>query len=151
MADPVSSLSLRPPDFTQIDGDLGRAQPVASQLQMTANRRAVKVPGGQIRSSTSLILPAPARLITLRYRLTGVSHRSQPSAPGRALAAIGPLTAGVPDDLPVAVAVPGRTVRNLQCPTLVEQTCATGPAGTLRIRQPLPWHSAIVVVQLDMT
>jgi hypothetical protein len=148
--DPISSLTLRPPDLRELPGDLGRAKPVARDLQVTAGGRTVKVAKDEVRALTSLALPEPVRRIELRYRLTGVSHRSEPSTAGRALAAIGPLIAGVPDDLPVAMAVPGPTVRNLQCPAAEEQSCAVGPPGHMRIAHPLPWNASIVVVQLDM-
>ena len=50
------------------------------------------------------------------------------------------MVAGVPDDLPVAIMVRGRSVLNLFCPTepLSERACASGQAPRMRVNRPLP-------------
>jgi hypothetical protein len=153
LADPTQSVTLRPPDLRLLDNVLGHTRPVATDVQLTAGDRRVRVPGDTIRTSTSLALLEPTRRIELRYRMSGVTRRSKPSTAGRALAAVGPLITDVPPDLPVSVAVPGRSVRNLECPTLdaTRQACAVGPPNAMRIDQPLPCHAALVMVQLDLS
>ena len=80
------------------------------------------------RSARQVDLPVAAvDRFELRYRLSDVTVRSTPSTAGRALAAIGPLTGGVDNDLPVLFIVSGGTVLGLNCPLLPfsQQSCGS--------------------------
>lgn len=152
LAVPVTVLTLRPPAVAQAGRDFARAEPHADQVQVSAGSQPVMVPDGRVASVQTVAVSGSVREFELRYQLSGVTVRSVPSTAGRALAALAPLTTGVPADLPVMVAVNGRTVRNLQCPRLrlSEQSCATGTLPQLRINRALPRRTAVVVVQLDL-
>jgi hypothetical protein len=149
---PTSSIRLSPPKLTLAGGSFTKAQPVASQVQVSAGNQPVIVPDGRVKQRTDLALNAPAKQIELRYNLSGVTVRSIPSRAGRALAAISPLIAGVPNGLPVALMVSGSTVLNIECPVLRlrEQACSIGRPPHLRAKPKLPWRSAVIVVQFDL-
>lgn len=152
LAKPADTITIQPPDVAGLGGDFGQAQPRASQVQVSAGDQPVVIPEGSLESVTTVGLTTPVDAYELRYQLSGVTMRSVPSTAGRALGALGPLTAGVPGDLPVQIAVNGTSVRNLQCPSLrlSQQACATGELPRLRVNQSLPLRTAIVVVQLDL-
>ncbi len=149
---PTSSIRLGPPRLTLAGSRFARAQPVASQVQVSAGTQPVLVPGGRVMQRTDLALNAPAGQIELRYNLSGVTLRSTPSRAGRALAALSPLVGGVPDDLPVVLMVSGSTVLNIECPVLPlrERACSIGRPPHLRAKPKLPWRSAVIVVQFDL-
>ena len=133
LAGPVSVLTLRPAPVDRAGRQFASATAAATQVEVSAGEKSVVVPGATI--GTQVDLPvAPADRFELRYRLDDVTVRSTPSTDGRALAAIGPLTGGVDDDLPVLVIVSGGTVLGLSCPLLPisEQSCGSriqsGPA-----------------------
>ena len=89
----------------------------------------------------------------MHYELNRAIVRRLPSRSGRALGAIRPLTSGQPDDMRVAVVTVGSGVLNLSCPglSLARQACAEGPPPLLHVRQALPWRTALVVLQLDLS
>jgi hypothetical protein len=149
---PVTLLQLRPIDVRAAGVGLDRARPVATQIQVTADEQALAVPRDRVSRATVLTLDAPTEVFQLRYVLRGVTERTPNSSPGRALGAVGPLVAGVPGDLPVAVVVIGRSVRNLGCPSseMVRRPCATGQPPRLRVNRNLPHRAALVTVQLDL-
>jgi hypothetical protein len=111
----------------------------------------VVVPGATVDAAVELPV-ATVDQYELRYRLGGATVRSTPSAAGRALAAIGPLTAGVDDDLPVLIVIAGDSVLGLNCPLLPfsEQACGnrlpTGPG----FEHELPWRLALASVQFNV-
>jgi hypothetical protein len=150
---PVASLKLRLPPIGDVGSDVRSLRPRASSVQVSANRQPVIVPDGRVAGDVELLLTSPAKRFELRYRLTGVTARTAGSTAGRALAGLGPLTSGVSPDLPVAIAVRGRAVRNLLCPHFKlasQRACAAGPAGDLRVNRNLPWRQAVIGVQLDL-
>jgi hypothetical protein len=149
---PTSSITLGPPKLALAGSRFAQAQPVASQVQVSAATQPVIVPGGRVKQRTDLALNAPAKQFELRYNLSGVTLRSIPSRAGRALAAISPLVGGVPSGLPVALMVSGSTVLNIECPVLRlrERACSIGRPPRLRVKSKLPWRSAVIVVQFDL-
>jgi hypothetical protein len=149
---PANSLELRVPPVASAGNDFRRLRPVALQVQADADGQPVMVPNGRIEDGVSVPLGTPSTRFELRYRLMGATVRTVGSVPGRAIAALTPVTAGVPDDLPVAIAATGPAVLNLTCPTLrlSEQACSTRRQGQLRAGRNLPWRQAVVLVQLDL-
>lgn len=149
---PITVVILRPPPIRLAGTDFGPRRPIAKNVSLTTGRHSVVLPTSDVSEATRVALPRPTRRLELRYQLTGVTVRSNPSAAGRALAALGPVSAGYPAQLPVAMRVTGGHVRNLQCPRLPasDQSCAAGEPGRLRLARPLPWHEAIIVIQLDL-
>jgi hypothetical protein len=152
LATPTSSIWLGPPRLALAGSRFANAEPVASQVQVSAGNQPLMVPGGRVKQRTDLALNAPAKQIELRYNLSGVTLRSIPSRAGRALAAVGPLVGGVPNGLPVALMVSGSTVLNIECPVLRlrERACSIGRPPRLRVKPKLPWRSAVIVVQFDL-
>jgi hypothetical protein len=154
LAEPVTQLTLAPPDLTSANPDLRGKRPVAEALQVkAAGGRTIKVPNTTLRRATVLAVAEPAEAFELRYRLRGVTVINKPSSAGRALGAVEPLVTGVPAELPVAVTVRGHSVRNLTCPRLPmdDWACAAGPQPNMRVNRNLPRRDALVVAQLDLT
>jgi hypothetical protein len=149
---PVSTLELRLPPVSQGGREFRMLHPTATQVQAAADRQPVVIPDSRIRGDVSLPLVMPVTSYELRYRLKGVTVRSMRSVPGRAIAALAPISAGVPPDLPVRIRVPGQAVLNLVCPSLrlSKQACSAGPKAKLRVNRNLPWRNAVVLVQLNL-
>jgi hypothetical protein len=149
---PISRLTLQPPQAARLGPLFRRSVPAASQVQVGADGQPVVVPSTLVATSTTIDLGLPSRRIELRYRLRGVTVRSTPSKPGRALAGLAPLTAGYSTKLPVAISVSGYSVRNLQCPSLRLnlQACSTGSPPRLRVARSLPRKDAMIIIQLDL-
>ena len=149
---PVTTLQLRVPPISEGGSTFGSMQPRVVAVQISAGGRAVVVPGGQVTRDVSLPLAAPTSKVLLRYRLTGVTARTPGSTAGRALAALGPIVAGVPGNMPVAISVPGRTVLNLRCPhlRLGDEACSTGSNGNFRVSHLLPWKQSVIVIQFNL-
>jgi hypothetical protein len=152
LATPTPSIWLGPPALTLAGSRFSKANPVASQVQISAEDQPVTLPGGRVNQRTALALVVPAKRIELRYNLTGITIRSIPSRAGRALAAISPLVGSVPTSLPVAMIVSGSTVLNIECPVLPlrDRACSTGRSPQLRVKRNLLWSSALIVVQFDV-
>jgi hypothetical protein len=150
--EPTESLKVRPPNFSAAGSTFGGNNPYASKVRLVAGDQSVQVADGVVNRPMTLDLDEPTRRFELRYELNRAVVRSKPSAKGRALGAVRPLTSGMPDTLAVAVVVLGDEVRNLSCPglSLEEQSCAVGAPPLLRLRTDLPWRTAIVVIQLDL-
>jgi hypothetical protein len=149
---PVTALQLRVPPIREGGSTFGSMQPRAVAVQISAGGQPVVVPGGQVTGDVSLPLAAPASKVLLRYRLTGVTVRTLGSAAGRALAALGPIVAGVPANMPVAISIRGRTVLNLRCPhlRLGVQACSAGSNGNLRVSRLLSWQQSVIVIQFNL-
>jgi hypothetical protein len=149
---PVSTLELRLPPVSQGGSEFRSLHPSATQVQASADRQPVVIPDSRIRGDLSLPLVMPATRFELRYRLKGITVRSMRSVPGRAIAALGPVSAGVPPDLPVRIRVTGSAVLNLVCPSLrlSKRACAAGTTPKMRVNQNLPWRQAVVLVQLNL-
>jgi hypothetical protein len=148
----VASIQLRPPDVSDGGKPFRTLDPIASQVQLSADDQPVIVPKGRIDRSMTMAFVEPARRLELRYKLEEVTVRSMPSRAGRALAAIGPLAVGSPR-LPVVMMVTGSTVLNIECPMrrgIREQACATGRVPRLRAKGTLPRSSALIVVQFNL-
>ena len=150
--DPVFEVTLRPPKISALGGSFRTSKAVAEQVQVSAGDQPVVVPRGRVSRATTLAFADPAERVELRYQLTGVTKRTQPSRANRALAAIGPLIASAPADLPVAIMVTGRSVRNLSCPyvRLSKRACSTGRSPRLRVDRSLPARDATIQVQFDL-
>jgi hypothetical protein len=148
----VSTLGLRLPPVSQGGSEFRSLHPSATQVQASADRQPVVIPDSRIRGDLSLPLVMPATKFELRYRLQGITVRSMRSVPGRAIAALGPVSAGVPPNLPVRIRVIGPAVLNLVCPSLrlSKQACSAGSPPKLRVNQNLPWRQAVVLVQLNL-
>jgi hypothetical protein len=152
LQEPINTLQLRMPPISEGGSTFRTMQPRATAVQVSVGGQPVAVPGGQITGDVSLQLAAPTNKLRLRYRLTGVSVRTVGSVPGRALGALGPIVAGVPPDLPVAITVRGRTVLNLRCPHLSigQEACSARSDGRLRVKRILPWRQSLIVVQFNL-
>jgi len=148
---PVGVLTLRPALVARAGQQFASASAAASALQVSAGGRPVDIPNAKVDHALTVVVPQADRF-ELRYRLTDVTVRSAPSSAGRALAAIGPLTGGVDDELPVLFIASGGSVLGLNCPLLPlsQQTCGsrwqTGPGR----QHELPWRLAIATVQFDL-
>ena len=152
LAEPVTQLTLAPPDPTPAGGDLRGKQPVAEALEVVAGDHRIKLSNTTVRRARVVPIARPTDLFTLRYRLRGVTVMNRPSSAGRALGAVGPLVTAVPDELPVAVTVRGHSVLNLSCPCLPmdDRACAAGPTPKVRVNQNLRRKDALVVVQFNL-
>lgn len=150
LVEPTTELDLRPPRVSRAGESFADLDPLAAQVQVSADGQVVSLPDGQISDRTRVDV-ARTRRFDLRYSLSDVTVRSIPSSAGRALAVLAPLTQ-VDGDLPVVVTVVGDAVRNLQCPRLKEelQACAAGDLPRLTVAEPLPADDALVLVQLDL-
>jgi len=151
MVSPVSVLTLRPAPVDRAGGQFASASAAATQVQVSAGDQPVVVPGAKVGARIDLPVAAVDHF-ELRYRLTDVTVRSTPSTAGRALAAIGPLTGGVDDDLPVLFIVSGSTILGLNCPLLPlsQQSCGTRVATAPSIERELPWRLALTTVQFNL-
>ncbi len=151
LAGPVSVLTLRPAPVDRAGRQFASASAAATQVEASAADQPVLVPGATV--GTQVELPvAQADRFELRYRLDDVTVHSTPSTDGRALAAIGPLTGGVDDDLPVLVVVSGGTVLGLSCPLLPlsQQSCGSRVQGEPALQRELPWSLALTAVQFNV-
>jgi hypothetical protein len=151
LANPVSALTLRPAPLDQAGRQFASASGTAAQVQVSAGERPVVVPGAKVEATMELPV-GQADQFELRYRLTDVTVRSNPSPAGRALAAIGPLTGGVDDDLPVLFILSGGTVLGLSCPLLPlsQQSCGSRGQSGPSVERELPWRLALTTVQFDV-
>ena len=150
-AGPVSVVTLRPAPVDQAGGQFGSASAAATEVQLSAGDQSVVVPGATVDAAVELPVAAVDQF-ELRYRLGGVTVRSTPSAAGRALAAIGPLTGGVDEDLPVLIVVSGDSVLGLNCPLLPfsEQACGNRLPTGAGFEHELPWRLALASVQFNV-
>lgn len=151
LVNPVSALTLRPAPVDRAGQQFASASATATQVQVSAGDQPVVVPGATVGATISLPV-AEVDQFELRYRLTDVTVRSTPSTAGRALAAIGPLTGGVDDDLPVEFIVTGGTVLGLNCPLLPlsQQSCGSSVAAAPSVERELSWRLAVTTVQFNL-
>ena len=147
----VDVLELRPAPVELAGRQFESATGTATAVQLSAGDQPVVVPGATVDAAVSLPVPAAAGF-DLRYRLTDVSVRSVPSTAGRALAALGPLTVGVGDELPVHVVASGESILGVNCPLLVfaEQACGSRSSAGTGIETELPAGVALTTVQFDL-
>lgn len=145
---PVASIDVHVPEVSRAGSMFEEAQPTITGLQISTGSRSVEVGDG----SRSIDVAAGTTRAELRYQVTGITKRTEPSSAGRALAAVAPILAEQPDDFPVAFIVTGSGVRNLTCPDrpLPEQACATGTPPILSANRDLLWPEALVVAQVDV-
>lgn len=145
----VSVLTLSPAPVDRAGRQFTSASATATQVQVRAGDQMVVVSGAKVDAAMDLPVAEVDRF-EMRYRLTGVTVRSGPSPTGRALAAIGPLTSGVDDELPVQFMVAGATVLGLNCPLLPlsQQSCGSR-AQTGGFERELPWRLALTTVQFN--
>ena len=88
----------------------------------------------------------------LRYRLTDVTVLSTPSTSGRALAALGPLTGGMDQNLPALIIAAGDSGLGLSCPLLPlsEQSCGSRLDNGPGFRRELHSGLALTTVQFNL-
>jgi hypothetical protein len=151
LVSPVSVLTLRPAPVDRAGRQFASASAAATQVQVIAGDQPVVVPGAKVGARIDLPV-AKVDHFELRYRLTDVTVQSTPSTAGRALAAIGPLTGGVDDDLPVLFIVSGSTILGLNCPLLPlsQQSCGSRVAAAPSLERELPWRLAVTTVQFNL-
>ena len=123
-----------------------------TELEVLADGNRLPEQAGSLSTGGRVLLPNAPLVVELRYRLSGATTVSSPSAPGRALALLPPIAA---DDrlssLPVVVEVDGPGVRNLVCPGLAtyDQLCGRqGPSGWRTVI--LPPRVTAVLAQVDL-
>jgi len=151
LVSPVSVLTLRPAPVDRAGRQFASASAAATQVQVSAGDQPVVVPGAKVGARIDLPV-AKVDHFELRYRLTDVTVQSTPSTAGRALAAIGPLTGGVDDDLPVLFIVSGSTILGLNCPLLPlsQQSCGSRVGAAPSLERELPWRLAVTTVQFNL-
>lgn len=144
-------VTLRPAPVDRVGHQFASSSGTASQVQLSAGDRSVVVPRATVDSPVDLVVAAADRF-ELRYRLVDVTIRSTPSTDGRALAVIGPLTAGVGSDVPVRLVVLGDAVLGLNCPLLPisAQSCGSRLAASPGFERELPSELALAAVQIDL-
>lgn len=148
---PVDVIRLRAPLVARAGGDFADLTPVATSVQLSVGDRPADVPEEIGDDPTQVFLPAGTTAYTVRYLLEGTTVRSVPSTTGRALIAVGPLSAARPAGR-VALVASGDAVLNLTCPLLEGNAaaCGTPTDDGLQLRAPLPGRSALVLVQVDL-
>lgn len=145
----TSMVQLRPPTGDELPG-LAGIVPKASNVQVTADAVGVTLTPAEVTEPRDLPLVTAATRIQLTYRLTGSTVRSVPSRSGRALAALGPLTAGTDGTLPTDLVVSGGGLLNATCPRLSETRCSVGEPPGLSIQPAIPADQAVAVLQLNL-
>ena len=147
----VTEIVLRPAPVDDAGTGFESLRPTAVDLEVRAGGQAVAVPAGPVRGGVTLRWSGPTPRLELSYRLTQVSVTSPHARAGRALAALGSLVDGMPDDVPVTVVVNGDTVLSLSCPQLplAEASCGSGAAPQVQTARPIPFDRSRVLVQYD--
>jgi hypothetical protein len=138
-----------PQSGERLQGMMTATSPRATDLRVVGDGLPVPLDQTELRKPRNLQLFTAATKFTLTYRLNGSTVRSARSKPGRASAAIRPLTAGLDGSLPTDLVVTGGLL-NAVCPMLAETRCAVGETPPLAIRQGIPAAKALVVLQLDL-
>ena len=146
LSDPVVQVRLAVPDLTAAGPAFGDLTATYADVRVVADEEEVPVTG--LLTALSVPLPAPATVLEVRYRVSGVAVRTVPSPDGRALGALAPL---VVVDAVVGFEVDGPAVRTVTCPMLPpERTlCAVG-RGAGFVVDPQPFADALVLAQLDL-
>jgi hypothetical protein len=147
----VSDVTLRPASVDRAGQQFASSSAAAKQVRLTAGGKDVTVPGAEIGARTILAVGQVDRF-DLRYRLTDVTVLSSPSTSGRALAALGPLTGAMNQDLPVLIVAAGDSVLGLSCPLLPlsEQSCGSRLDNGPGFRRELPSPVALTMVQFNV-
>jgi len=151
LASGVSSLTLRPAPVGGAGRQFATATAGASDVRVRAGDQLIVLPQGTVGAETVVPVQNVARF-ELQYRLTDVTVRSTPSTAGRALAALGPLTALADQDLPVLTIVPGETVLGLYCPLLPfnQQSCGGQASTGSGAERELLARAALTTVQFNL-
>ncbi len=131
---------------------LEAARPRAEQLRVTSEGRPLDVGIAEIDRELDVPLPETVARVELRYRLTGATVRSTPSADGRALALLAPLSVATDETLRTTVVVRGAEVLNLTCPLLpaAQQLCASPTGPDAVVVSDIPAADAVVVAQFNL-
>lgn len=147
----VNALTLRPAQVDRAGSQFASTSGTATQVRLSAGDRTVTVPDEHV-DRASTVPVAEGDHFELRYRLADVTVISTPSTAGRALAAIGPLTGNVGEDLPVHFIVTGPSVLGLNCPLLpfAEQSCGSRTPAGPGFEHELPARLALATVQFDL-
>jgi len=141
------------PALPRTGGDaLEAARPRAEQLRVTSEGRPLDVGIAEIDRELDVPLPETVAQVELRYRLTGATVRSTPSADRRALALLAPLSVATDETLRTTVVVRGATVLNLTCPLLptAQQLCASPTGPQAGVVSDVPAADAVVVAQFNL-
>jgi hypothetical protein len=145
-------IELAPPDLSDAGDQFSAAFPRVTQLRLTAGSQPVALSFSLLEAPRTIVLGLPIHTYELRYVLAGASVHSVPSASGRALAALSPVSRSLTPPSPVVLVTRGKAVRNLSCPLLSgnDVACSDGVRGAMSVRTPLPLRYALVVLQLDL-
>jgi len=148
LAEPTARLRLVPRDLALAGPRFAEARAVPSGIEVVLpDQEPVPVP--ELGTGRTVPLAQATTSLEVRYHLDGVTVRTLPGPPGRALGAVAPLTDG--PDLPTGFELTGDPVRAVTCPTVPanEAVCGRDEDGTLVVdAQPLA--TALVVAQLDL-
>ena len=143
LSDPVVQLRLAVPDLTAAGPAFGDLTATYADVRVAvADQEEVPVTG--LLTALSVPLPAPATVLEVRYRVSGVAVRTVPSPDGRALGALAPL---VDVDAVVGFEVDGPAVRTVTCPMLparadaVRGRAAAPVSSSTPSRSPTRWCS----------
>lgn len=149
----TNSVVLTPPASDSGSEVFAHSRASLRGLQMDVGGRPVNGLPERIRAADTIPLPTTTTTLTLRYELDGTSVMSKPSAAGRALAYIRPITAGIDRSLPVQLHAAGTGTINLTCPQLsaTEQACARGTAPNFAVASGLTAGTSTVMIQLELS
>jgi hypothetical protein len=145
---PVDLIRLRAPQVDRAGADLTDLAPVATSVELSLAESAAQVPEEIGGDPTQVFLPAGTTAYTVRYLLEGSTVPDDRA--GRALIAVGPLSAAGPAGR-VNLVASGESVLTLSCPLLDDDATACGTPGDdgLRLQAPLPGRSAVVVIEVE--
>ncbi|AKU18240.1 hypothetical protein [Luteipulveratus mongoliensis] len=145
----VSKVVLRRPVLPNLPGLQG-VRPTVTTLQAQSGSQPVALPTSALGSGSTIVrLPAPARDLSLRYRLQAATTRSTPAPIGRVLVGLAPITTGATGA--VMIDVVGAGIRNLVCPQLdvTAQVCGV-QRGQTWSAGPLARDQSAVIAQVDL-
>jgi hypothetical protein len=142
-------LALPPPDA--LPGAAGSVHPRARDLQVRLDGDRVRVTADADGRGWSVASDGAPRQLTVDYRLTGAVLLTAPSAPGRALGLLAPLTASLPGP-PPSLRVAGDHVRTVACVMPAGQPPALcgHREGASWVAVPPPDWLGAVLLQLDL-
>jgi hypothetical protein len=121
-------------------------------LQLLADGNVVRGGPATLTKATSITLPPGTRTVAMRYRVEEAVTRSVPSAPGRTLVLLPPISSGADlRSLPVIVEIKGMGVGNLQCPGLAVADQMCGRVGDDRwYTVPVRLGTTAVLAELNL-
>jgi hypothetical protein len=148
--EPVDRLDLAVPAR---EGIAAETDPRLTALVLEADGRAVAPPERPlIGTDVSVPLPEPSTRVVLTYTAEGVTVRTEPSQPTRALALLTPLVVRQTEGSPWRVGVDSVKVRNLGCagPDGELTSCGTSAGETWTVEGSGGEQHTDVLAQLDL-